>query len=154
MQHKATQLPLDRVLIYRYHLFFSCCTFSASVFTTVFFRFSALFSTQSCNLFNCFRHIYFFCSLIADSSQQLQPPRFTTQPSSSGSIVGEGRTKILQCHALGKCNFKHASVQFKRIFYTMIFVFFFFNFDTETFEMCTIHIRFENGTESVLMRTQ
>ncbi|XP_073831585.1 sidekick cell adhesion molecule isoform X14 [Musca autumnalis] len=33
--------------------------------------------------------------------QQLQPPRFTTQPSSSGSIVSEGRTKILQCHALG-----------------------------------------------------
>ncbi|KAM7347895.1 sidekick cell adhesion molecule isoform 7-T7 [Cochliomyia hominivorax] len=32
---------------------------------------------------------------------QLQPPRFTTQPSSSGSIVSEGRTKILQCHALG-----------------------------------------------------
>ena len=33
---------------------------------------------------------------------QLQAPRFTTQPSSSGSIVSEGRTKILQCHALGK----------------------------------------------------
>uniref|UniRef100_A0A1I8MGF4 Uncharacterized protein n=1 Tax=Musca domestica TaxID=7370 RepID=A0A1I8MGF4_MUSDO len=33
--------------------------------------------------------------------QQLQPPRFTTQPSSSSSIVSEGRTKILQCHALG-----------------------------------------------------
>ncbi|XP_012155263.1 protein sidekick isoform X7 [Ceratitis capitata] len=32
---------------------------------------------------------------------QLQAPRFTTQPSSSGSIVSEGRTKILQCHALG-----------------------------------------------------
>ncbi|XP_041766363.1 protein sidekick isoform X3 [Anopheles merus] len=32
---------------------------------------------------------------------QLQAPRFTTQPSSSGSIVNEGRTKILQCHALG-----------------------------------------------------
>ncbi|KAL9873745.1 protein sidekick isoform X1 [Glossina fuscipes] len=32
---------------------------------------------------------------------QTQPPRFTTQPSSSGSIVSEGRTKILQCHALG-----------------------------------------------------
>ncbi|XP_055915597.1 protein sidekick isoform X4 [Eupeodes corollae] len=32
---------------------------------------------------------------------QIQAPRFTTQPSSSGSIVSEGRTKILQCHALG-----------------------------------------------------
>ncbi|XP_037934636.1 protein sidekick isoform X4 [Teleopsis dalmanni] len=32
---------------------------------------------------------------------QLQAPRFTTQPSSSGSIVSEGRNKILQCHALG-----------------------------------------------------
>ncbi|XP_055298304.1 protein sidekick isoform X10 [Sitodiplosis mosellana] len=40
-------------------------------------------------------------TLCIDSSQQLQPPRFTTQPSSSGSIVSEGRTKILQCHALG-----------------------------------------------------
>ncbi|XP_058175853.1 protein sidekick [Anopheles ziemanni] len=35
------------------------------------------------------------------SDTQLQAPRFTTQPSSSGSIVNEGRTKILQCHALG-----------------------------------------------------
>lgn len=34
--------------------------------------------------------------------QQQQAPRFTTHPSSSGSIVSEGRTKILQCHALGK----------------------------------------------------
>ncbi|XP_032597184.2 protein sidekick [Drosophila grimshawi] len=34
-------------------------------------------------------------------SQQQQAPRFTTHPSSSGSIVSEGRTKILQCHALG-----------------------------------------------------
>ncbi|XP_017048176.1 protein sidekick isoform X5 [Drosophila ficusphila] len=33
--------------------------------------------------------------------QQLQAPRFTTHPSSSGSIVSEGSTKILQCHALG-----------------------------------------------------
>ncbi|XP_021701145.1 protein sidekick isoform X5 [Aedes aegypti] len=32
---------------------------------------------------------------------QMQAPRFTTQPSSSGSMVNEGRTKILQCHALG-----------------------------------------------------
>ncbi|XP_032295843.1 protein sidekick isoform X7 [Drosophila virilis] len=35
------------------------------------------------------------------SHQQQQAPRFTTHPSSSGSIVSEGRTKILQCHALG-----------------------------------------------------
>ncbi|XP_044572932.1 protein sidekick isoform X8 [Drosophila ananassae] len=55
------------------------------------------------------------CSCYADSSpqpqqlipqqqqphQQLQAPRFTTHPSSSGSIVSEGSTKILQCHALG-----------------------------------------------------
>ncbi|XP_050742510.1 protein sidekick isoform X9 [Drosophila biarmipes] len=33
--------------------------------------------------------------------QQLQAPRFTTHPSASGSIVSEGSTKILQCHALG-----------------------------------------------------
>ncbi|KAH8397906.1 hypothetical protein KR222_006052, partial [Zaprionus bogoriensis] len=33
--------------------------------------------------------------------QQQQAPRFITHPSSSGSIVSEGRTKILQCHALG-----------------------------------------------------
>ncbi|XP_052901229.1 protein sidekick isoform X2 [Anopheles moucheti] len=38
-------------------------------------------------------------SMLPDT--QLQAPRFTTQPSSSGSIVNEGRTKILQCHALG-----------------------------------------------------
>lgn len=33
---------------------------------------------------------------------QVQPPRFVTHPSSSASMVNEGRTKILQCHALGK----------------------------------------------------
>ena len=32
----------------------------------------------------------------------MQAPRFITQPSASGSIVAEGRTKILQCQALGK----------------------------------------------------
>ena len=37
--------------------------------------------------------------LISDS---LQAPRFITKPSASGSIVAEGRTKILQCQALGK----------------------------------------------------
>uniref|UniRef100_A0A182MZU5 Protein sidekick n=1 Tax=Anopheles dirus TaxID=7168 RepID=A0A182MZU5_9DIPT len=40
-------------------------------------------------------------SLTPPPDTQLQAPRFTTQPSSSGSIVSEGRTKILQCHALG-----------------------------------------------------
>ena len=36
------------------------------------------------------------------SGSELQAPRFITQPSASGSIVAEGRTKILQCQALGK----------------------------------------------------
>ncbi|XP_065084744.1 protein sidekick isoform X2 [Ochlerotatus camptorhynchus] len=36
-----------------------------------------------------------------NAEPQMQAPRFTTQPSSSGSMVNEGRTKILQCHALG-----------------------------------------------------
>ncbi|CAG9783719.1 unnamed protein product [Diatraea saccharalis] len=40
-------------------------------------------------------------SLSADSSGQMQPPRFSMQPSSSNSIVREGTTKILQCSALG-----------------------------------------------------
>uniref|UniRef100_A0A034VTL1 Protein sidekick n=1 Tax=Bactrocera dorsalis TaxID=27457 RepID=A0A034VTL1_BACDO len=39
-------------------------------------------------------------SCYCSDGPQLQAPRFTTQPSSSGSIVSEGRTKILQCHAL------------------------------------------------------
>ncbi|CAG7684684.1 unnamed protein product, partial [Allacma fusca] len=34
-------------------------------------------------------------------NNQLQAPRFITQPSAAGSIVSEGRTKILQCQALG-----------------------------------------------------
>ena len=34
-------------------------------------------------------------------SDELQAPRFITQPSASGSIVAVGRTKILQCQALG-----------------------------------------------------
>ncbi|XP_035707340.1 protein sidekick isoform X3 [Folsomia candida] len=34
-------------------------------------------------------------------NSHLQAPRFITQPSAAGSIVSEGRTKILQCHALG-----------------------------------------------------
>ncbi|XP_014091561.2 protein sidekick isoform X13 [Bactrocera oleae] len=49
--------------------------------------------------------VWLFLSLIGScycsDGPQLQAPRFTTQPSSSGSIVSEGRTKILQCHALG-----------------------------------------------------
>lgn len=32
---------------------------------------------------------------------QMQPPRFSMQPSSSNSIVREGTTKILQCSAIG-----------------------------------------------------
>ncbi|XP_075219912.1 sidekick cell adhesion molecule [Lycorma delicatula] len=34
-------------------------------------------------------------------SESLQAPRFITQPSSTSNIVSEGRTKILQCQALG-----------------------------------------------------
>jgi hypothetical protein len=39
---------------------------------------------------------------IPGSASELQAPRFITPPSASGSIVAEGRTKILQCQALGK----------------------------------------------------
>ena len=39
--------------------------------------------------------------LTVDISAELQAPRFITQPSASGSIVAVGRTKILQCQALG-----------------------------------------------------
>ncbi|XP_055842932.1 protein sidekick isoform X9 [Episyrphus balteatus] len=55
-------------------------------------------------------HLWITCFLIVlvgiypcscTDGPQIQAPRFTTQPSSSGSIVSEGRTKILQCHALG-----------------------------------------------------
>ena len=43
-----------------------------------------------------------FLFILATASE-LQAPRFITPPSSSGSsIVAEGRTKILQCQALGK----------------------------------------------------
>jgi len=49
------------------------------------------------------------CSLLVISGtltaavgqDELQAPRFITQPSASGSIVAVGRTKILQCQALG-----------------------------------------------------
>ncbi|XP_015515694.2 protein sidekick isoform X1 [Neodiprion lecontei] len=37
----------------------------------------------------------------ACATESLQEPRFITQPSSSGSILSEGRTKILQCQARG-----------------------------------------------------
>ncbi|KAL4705138.1 hypothetical protein ACJJTC_018709 [Scirpophaga incertulas] len=37
----------------------------------------------------------------ADTAGQMQPPRFSMQPSSSNSIVREGTTKILQCSAIG-----------------------------------------------------
>merc|ERR550532_1899735 len=37
----------------------------------------------------------------AQASAELQAPRFITLPSASGSVVAEGRTKILQCQALG-----------------------------------------------------
>nr|NP_001284758.1 sidekick, isoform I [Drosophila melanogaster]AHN59229.1 sidekick, isoform I [Drosophila melanogaster] len=57
----------------------------------------------------CYCDSCFFCYADANlqqqnsivQQQQLQAPRFTTHPSSSGSIVSEGSTKILQCHALG-----------------------------------------------------
>ena len=42
---------------------------------------------------------FFFAGVFGS---ELQAPRFITQPSASGSIVAEGRTKILQCQALGK----------------------------------------------------
>ncbi|XP_045518694.1 protein sidekick isoform X1 [Pieris brassicae] len=45
----------------------------------------------------CFARI----SSSAESIAQMQPPRFTTQPSSSNSIVRESTTKILQCSAIG-----------------------------------------------------
>ncbi|KAH8387797.1 hypothetical protein KR093_009477, partial [Drosophila rubida] len=38
---------------------------------------------------------------LQQQKQQQEAPHFTTHPSSSGSIVSEGRTKILQCLALG-----------------------------------------------------
>ncbi|TMW48206.1 hypothetical protein DOY81_006718 [Sarcophaga bullata] len=65
--------------------------------TKVMFRFST--SLPEIRLVN---GKIFICQLgKSRNGPQIQPPRFTTQPSSSGSIVSEGRTKILQCHALG-----------------------------------------------------
>jgi len=50
--------------------------------------------------------LFVICALLASwtgncRADNLQAPRFITQPSASGSIVAEGRTKILQCQALG-----------------------------------------------------
>lgn len=89
------------MLIYRYiGIFFISSSFQMQF--TIHFQ-VYLILIRVINLI-AFHHHYFFLSFVTlDSSQQLQPPRFTTQPSSSGSIVSEGRTKILQCHALGKC---------------------------------------------------
>lgn len=42
-----------------------------------------------------------FGVLPAANGESLQAPRFITQPSSSSTYVSEGRTKILQCQALG-----------------------------------------------------
>ncbi|XP_063224987.1 protein sidekick isoform X2 [Bacillus rossius redtenbacheri] len=45
---------------------------------------------------------FLFCLLTASSvADSLQPPRFIVEPSSASSIVAEGGTKILQCHAQG-----------------------------------------------------
>ena len=45
-------------------------------------------------------------------SDELQAPRFITQPSASGSIVAVGRTKILQCQALGEFTHRNLHVTF------------------------------------------
>lgn len=38
----------------------------------------------------------------AAGDNNMQSPRFVTQPSASASIVSEGRAKFLQCQAVGK----------------------------------------------------
>ncbi len=55
-------------------------------------------STNDCS---CLMHNFVLFSGACVGST-LQAPRFITPPSASGSIVAEGRTKILQCQALGK----------------------------------------------------
>ena len=55
------------------------------------------------NLYFVFISGLFGCCASAANFGHIQAPRFITQPSASGSIVAEGRTKILQCQALGKC---------------------------------------------------
>ncbi len=39
---------------------------------------------------------------VVDYADNVQAPRFVTQPSASASIVSEGRAKFLQCQAVGK----------------------------------------------------
>ena len=46
--------------------------------------------------------IIVFVRMIIILFSELQAPRFITLPSASGSVVAEGRTKILQCQALGE----------------------------------------------------
>eukprot|EP00090_Calanus_glacialis_P041134 TRINITY_DN7227_c0_g1_i2.p1 TRINITY_DN7227_c0_g1~~TRINITY_DN7227_c0_g1_i2.p1 ORF type:complete len:2186 (-),score=220.82 TRINITY_DN7227_c0_g1_i2:579-7136(-) len=53
---------------------------------------------QGVSLFVCLLVLAWTGRALADN---LQAPRFITQPSASGSIVAVGRTKILQCQALG-----------------------------------------------------
>ncbi|XP_063378104.1 protein sidekick isoform X1 [Cydia fagiglandana] len=62
-----------------------------------------LFKMCSTKLWGAFV-LCFICIQLAstaDSTVQMQPPRFSMQPSSSNSIVREGTTKILQCSAHG-----------------------------------------------------
>ncbi|KAL9873743.1 sidekick cell adhesion molecule isoform 4-T4 [Glossina fuscipes fuscipes] len=84
----------------RRHLFSSTFNYSMKHIWITFTAILALINSCHClgqpnhKMFTCLPEG--FCD-----GPQTQPPRFTTQPSSSGSIVSEGRTKILQCHALG-----------------------------------------------------
>lgn len=125
MQHTLSFSPLY-LNVPRAHLpllfFFFVDSFALNVanaiYDTLFFvhLFSILIRVINLIVFIIFSLLFSHLFANADSSQQLQPPRFTTQPSSSGSIVSEGRTKILQCHALGKYSHihtVHASMQFQ-----------------------------------------
>ena len=75
-----------------------------------------------------FAYIYIYLFLISgflgSSAQTLQAPRFITPPSASGSVVAEGRTKILQCQALGKkFNFPYLScIQIKPLLGEIFFL--------------------------------
>ncbi|XP_044732733.1 protein sidekick isoform X2 [Chrysoperla carnea] len=67
------------------------------------------YSLTYCVIIQC---LVIFVSLVNNcNADSLQAPRFTTQPSSSSSIVSEGRTKILQCQALG---YPHPKYQWLR----------------------------------------
>lgn len=46
-----------------------------------------------------------FIRSLTNFTENLQAPRFTSQPASANSITSEGRTKILQCQAQGKTFF-------------------------------------------------